>query len=71
MGEDRDRALTMSIRQYCELTGEGEHAVREDIRQNRIPHVLSGKRPLIRILRIPALQRLGATDRAVDSSHKQ
>ena len=54
-----NRRLTLSVREYCALTGEGEHAVREDLRAGKIPHVLSGRRGLVRILTIPALARLG------------
>jgi hypothetical protein len=50
----------MSVAEYCALTGLGEDAVREDIKRDRIPHRLVGKRNRIRILRIPALAQLGA-----------
>lgn len=52
-------ALTMTVAEYCRLSGEGERTVRDDLRAGRIPHILSGKRPLIKILRRPALARLG------------
>lgn len=56
--------LTMSVREYCQLTGEGEFAVRQDLRAGKIPHVLSGARGLIKILRRPALARMGLADDA-------
>jgi hypothetical protein len=52
-------SLTMTVAEYCAVSGEGEHAVREDVRLNKIPHVLSGRRGLIKILKRPALARLG------------
>lgn len=54
--------LTLTVAQYARIAGVGEHSVREDIRLGRVPHVRAGKRGLIRILRIPALARLGATE---------
>lgn len=54
-----NRPLTLSVREYCALTGEGEHAVRADLQSGKIPHVLSGRRGLVRILTLPALARLG------------
>ncbi|HEY6326561.1 MAG TPA: hypothetical protein VIW73_08655 [Candidatus Cybelea sp.] len=51
--------LTMTVREYCAATGEGEHAVRQDLRAGKIPHVLSGRRGLVKILRKPALARMG------------
>lgn len=56
------KALTMSVAEYCALSGQGQAAVREDLRRGRIPHIVSGKRGLIRILTAPALARLGATE---------
>lgn len=52
----------MTVREYARLAGVGEHAVREDIRLGRVPHVRVGFRGLVRILRRPALARLGATE---------
>lgn len=51
--------LTMTVAEYVAISGEGEHAVRRDIAAGQIPHVLSGTRGLVKILRIPALRRLG------------
>lgn len=53
------RRLTLSVREYCAISGEREHTVRMDLGANKIPHVLSGRRGLVRILTVPALQRLG------------
>jgi hypothetical protein len=51
--------LTMTVAEYAAISGEGERAIRRDIAAGQIPHVLSGRRGLIKILRIPALRRLG------------
>ena len=54
-----EEPLTMTVAEYIRISGEGEHSVRADVKANRIPHILSGKRGLIKILRRPALARLG------------
>lgn len=61
MGETQDpQPPTLTVKQYCELSGEGEHAVRADLLAGKIPHIRSGRRGLVKILRGPALARLGA-----------
>jgi hypothetical protein len=52
-------SLTMSLREYLLISGRKEYATREDIRAGKIPHVLCGRRGIIRILRVPALAQLG------------
>lgn len=51
--------LTMSVAEYCDISGLTEYSVRAEIAADRIPHLRVGKRRLVRILRIPALAQLG------------
>ena len=51
--------LTMSVAEYCRISGLTEYSVRGEIAAARIPHLRVGKRGLVRILRIPALAQLG------------
>jgi hypothetical protein len=52
-------ALTMSVAEYCRVSGLTEYSARAEIAAGRIPHLRVGKRGLVRILRIPALAQLG------------
>jgi hypothetical protein len=51
--------LTMSVRDYAAASGLSEYAVRQEVASGSIPHRRIGRRGLVRILRIPALQQLG------------
>jgi hypothetical protein len=51
--------LTMSVAEYSRISGLTEYSVRAEIAADRIPHLRVGRRGLVRILRKPALARLG------------
>lgn len=58
-GSENGVPLTMSVTEYCRISGLTEYSVRAEVAAGRIPHLRVGKRGLVKILRIPALGQLG------------
>ena len=50
----------MSVREFAEISGLTEYAIRQEVKLDRIPHRKVSRRGLIRILRIPAIEALRA-----------
>jgi hypothetical protein len=59
LGSTNGLPLTMSVAEYSRISGLTEYSVRAEIAAGRIPHLRVGRRGLVRILRRPALARLG------------
>lgn len=63
---DNASPLTMSVREFSAISGLSEYTIRQEVVLGRIPHRRVGRRGLVRILRIPAIAGLRASDGAED-----